>query len=296
MSLPAAASDAVMFVSALKEALQDERDLFNSKEFRRALLWDEQDDFTSIHFADAVTNDETVETHNEQDSQDPPFLLKGLPKRPLYIELGNRLCLLSSHKDEDIPLFLPAQHFGFAENATLSFPSHHLPADPSKRSMKDWINRVGTPGILSILGMRDTIGTDSRGLLPPPWNELLEAASQPFKPSRSNLSVAARARAKHAHRGAQQHFFGTVVGPVAQQNKETLDILVKLLENAAWINIHSFGGTEGGEPFLEVRVASGYGARWRADWTSDPVRPRNVSFRGFLEPQMPDGHERRWRH
>uniref|UniRef100_K1QZP0 Uncharacterized protein n=1 Tax=Magallana gigas TaxID=29159 RepID=K1QZP0_MAGGI len=38
---------------------------------------------------------------------------------------------------------------------------------------------------------------------------------------------------------------------------------------------------------LEVRQEEGYGARWTADGSS---------FRGFLEPQMVDGHSVGWKH
>ena len=58
--------------------------------------------------------------------------------------------------------------------------------------------------------------------------------------------------------------------------------LVGLTENVARINIHAFGGNDG-DPFLEVRVASGYGARWTMDWSNTGNQVHNVSFRGFLE-------------
>ena len=121
-----AAARGVTFVSALKDALKDERDLSISQQFRKALLWDKQDDFSSVD-SGTVTNGETVTTNDESDSRDPPFLLKGLPRRPLYTELGNRLCLLSSHKVKDIPLLLPAEHFGLSENAMVSAMSSSGP-------------------------------------------------------------------------------------------------------------------------------------------------------------------------
>jgi hypothetical protein len=39
----------------------------------------------------------------------------------------------------------------------------------------------------------------------------------------------------------------------------------------------------------EVRESHGYGARWH-------VTPNECIFRGFLEPQMRGGHEKKWRH
>jgi len=278
----AAPSTRDTWVSLLQDALKDKRRVHISEELREVLLWDEQDDFSSLV---------------DDEDNNPLFLLKGLPRRPLYVELGHRLYTLYCCQIEDIPLLLPAEHFGLSEypvETGTSLALAMIPDDPpTKHSMNDWINNAGTRGILYMLGMRSTIGTDPRNLLPPSWTDLLEAAARPHK-EKSALSVAARARSKHAHRGKDQ-FFGTVMGPQGKQNVETQEILVKLLLNAAWINIHTFGGNDG-EPFLEVRVASGYGARWKADWTRNGLRPHNVSFRGFLEPQMPDGHERKWRH
>jgi hypothetical protein len=113
--------------------------------------------------------------------------------------------------------------------------------------------------------------------------------------SNAKLSVSARARAKHAHRG-KECFFGEVRGSAEDQNQEAQRIVLHLLQNAVWINIHNFAGTDG-EPVLEIRIASGYGARWKADWSnSASMQPTNVRFRGFLEPQMQDGHERGWKH
>ena len=128
-------------------------------------------------------------------------------------------------------------------------------------------------------------------------------------------------------------FFGTVAGGTAVQNEAADAVVARLLSSAAWINCHAFGrggggGGEGGggegpveaaatktTTVFEVRAVSGYGARWSADWTTTTTSstatggadgddeamavarpPVNVRFRGFLEPQMEDGHERGWRH
>jgi hypothetical protein len=245
----------------------------------QALLLDDIDDFAL--FGPNLCKD-------NENTEDATFLLKGLPQRPLYVELGNRLFILHTNSKHPVqqPLLLPAAHFGLAElSEELSdvSPSPILPRKATKQCIREWINNVGTRGILTILGMRSTVGTDSRQLLPPSWKRLLETASV----EKHALSVAARARAKHAHRGNDQ-FFGLVTGNSQNQNKETYQIVICLLREAAWINIHTFGGTT--DPFLEVRVASGYGARWKLELSS------GVSFRGFLEPQMPNGHERKWRH
>ena len=50
-----------------------------------------------------------------------------------------------------------------------------------------------------------------------------------------------------------------------------------------WVNVHIITHSD---IIVECRVEQGYGMRW----TGDGV------FRGFLEPQMEDGHAQRWRH
>ena len=54
-------------------------------------------------------------------------------------------------------------------------------------------------------------------------------------------------------------------------------------------------GKMGGGGVLEVRAVSGYGARWSGDWEEEGGG-KDVLFRGFLEPQMENGFEKRWRH
>jgi hypothetical protein len=56
-------------------------------------------------------------------------------------------------------------------------------------------------------------------------------------------------------------------------------VLNRILEDATWINIHSLPHDI---KVLEVRTREGYGARW----FQNPLE-----FRGFLEPQMPNGHQ-----
>jgi hypothetical protein len=162
-----------------------------------------------------------------------------------------------------------------------------------------WFREAGDGGVLELLGLRTTVGT-GRFMLPPTVTELEEAARKPHRPDSAppHATVAARARTKHAHRGGSQSFFGTIRGGRVEQNQVTERIVSSLLRDATWVNIHAFGGT--GAPALEVRIASGYGARWSAEWIQnnpdDPFLPINVTFRGFLEPQMENGHEKKWRH
>ena len=228
---------------------------------------------------------------------------RGLPTRPLYKVVAFRLYLLrlrlvQAQSSDLVGTFqnisrpwIPAEHFGFKEEETDMLWKSAPPARPARSEILTWFRQAGHRVIFELLGFRQTVGTDSGGLLPPSWTCLCQAANQRHK-THAVLSVAARARAKHAHR-CQHGFFGVAHGSPTQQNQETLAILIRILKDAAWINIHTFGGVSG--PVLEIRVSEGYGARWTADW-SDPYQPSNVVFRGFLEPQMQDGHRRGWKH
>lgn len=60
-------------------------------------------------------------------------------------------------------------------------------------------------------------------------------------------------------------------------------VAVKILSECIWVNIHRLLHKE---TIIECRVIQGYGIRWSIDGT----------FRGFLEPQMDNGHDNNWRH
>jgi len=164
-------------------------------------------------------------------------------------------------------------------------------------------------------------------IAPPSNKSLVQAANVLHSPARKSLlTVSARARSKHAHRtvstssSSSPPFFGIAKGNTQQQNRDT-EILLrnKIIKNAVWINIHKFGGIVGeGQYVLEIREKSGYGARWLysiipsssiSEGNNDCMGTKNnkeelnsgvgaerLQFRGFLEPQMEGGHEKRWRH
>jgi len=247
-------------------------------------------------------------------------IAEGLPCRPLYRELCQRLILLSEyqHCQQRCEIQSHAGGFEMSESTTATdadftcLQNTPLPLDAEE--CVDWLDRVGEDGIRHLLGLRSTVGTLPH-LLPPDRHVLLTASQKPHKPHAKGplLSVAARARAKHAHRCTSdgQSFFllgddtrskngnrnSGVTGSAKSQNEHANRVVHKMLTEATWINIHQFGGVNQ-PPVLEVRVASGYGARWTAAWSTggESSHPSNVVFRGFLEPQMPDGHLKGWRH
>jgi hypothetical protein len=267
--------------------------------------------------------------HHDDDERDVGLLpFRGVPKQPLYLELTRRLEILHElleEKNQTRPSIFqpsisgvnpnsPSSPHLFLPAATLKFSELDRPPLPTNTTnIRDWFQKAGNDGILHLLGIRKTVGTPSQHwLLPPSWNQLTQAANQIHK---AKLTVAARARAKHAHRGGVNSFFGVAKGNPQHQNEVAADLVLQLLREAIWINIHTFGGMNEYEPVLEIRIASGYGARWTADWfyfedggsadgdgpapSPSPktrIIPQNVIFRGFLEPQMENGYELKWRH
>jgi hypothetical protein len=277
----------------------------------------------------------------------------------------------------------------------ISFPLQRPPKTVNE--IRLWLSQIGDDGIFRLLGIRNTVGSihpiEKRLMMIPSRKSLMDAAdciherkkiisssnkSKYNSKSKSNnnnnlqqlLTVAARARSKHAHRALKDSsFFGTTItGNPFKQNEETRIILRRLLNECIWINCHTFGGlslpnkneknqeaktknassmassaaslasssssnckdktvnhndndndndsdsdkNEESESWvLEIRQREGYGARWvitqlpphmTASSRKSTCYDQNsslvqvVQFRGFLEPQMVDGHEKGWRH
>jgi hypothetical protein len=237
-----------------------------------------------------ATNDDDDDglLKSSEDNDHEEIIIKGVPSYPLYRELANRLFRWERDSQGCVNLMVSAESLGLNECLTYSA----IPFRPTFSTIDYWLQKAGDRGIVRMLGMRTTVGNDSRPLLPPSRRELLLSAGENFL-EQTSLTVSARARAKHAHRSSNS-FFGEIRGNFAQQNTDTMLVIWKILLHAVWLNIHRFGGLPEGVYAFEARIHSGYGARWTGEWMD--LIPTNVKFRGFLEPQMPDGHERHWRH
>lgn len=134
--------------------------------------------------------------------------------------------------------------------------------------------------VLVLLGIGRTEG--SLDVLPPDLSLLLESFGLLHHP-KSKLTVGARALTKHCHRSSEQ-FWGLCTGTESKKNEHSMKILFEILKDCHWINIHTLPH----HTFvLELRTCAGYGLRWSHD---------GKIFRGFLEPQMENGHEVGWRH
>ena len=247
------------------------------------------------------------------------WIVQGVPRRPLYKEVAFRLWKwrrrLKENTDDNEDEFnsFDNKHTNDSQQNTLNDydPYHHvmvsagelnfqeiisasnevlLPLPPtSVKDIRHWLTTNGTTDTIQrLLGLRSTIGSDKGW--PPERLALLKASQVLNNPSKSPLTVAARARAKHAHRG-KEGYFGLAQGPPLQQNEDTSFILQRMMNEAVWMNRHCFAGVQDGSVSFEIRVPQGYGARWVINEDSE-----DILFRGFLEPHAADGHERKWRH
>ena len=154
-------------------------------------------------------------------------------------------------------------------------------AEEIKHKLSEVLSFLGQRGILDLLGLRRTLG--SVDMFPPPLSVIWKAFNRKHSP-KSILTAGARALSKHCHRDNSVKWWGVSSGTEQAKNEHAQSVLMKLLCDVTWVNIHTLPH---GVHVLEIRGSEGYGARWSQDGTV---------FRGFLEPQMSDGHAVGWRH
>ena len=146
------------------------------------------------------------------------------------------------------------------------------------------LRALGNRGILFLLGHRSTIGSHDH--LSPPISVLLDSFQHPNRAhTASSLTVGGCAVSKHWHRSIHSvassdvSFWPRPIGNEAQKNEAALRVVVAILSNVAWVNVHVVPASDGMQlPIVEIRHISGYGARWSANGTV---------FRGFIEPVPP---------
>ena len=221
------------------------------------------------------------------------------PSSPLYVEVAKRLAVwmtTGSPPSQNLQKFdllkeVRREVDGKLEQGTeispilqalgSSWDSATQQQETKIKSVATLVKRLGAGGLLDVLGMRHTVGSIES--FPPSKNVIIESFSEKHKPN-ATLSVGARALSKHVHRDQSKEWWGEFKGSEQEKNERSLRVLFRILNDAAWINIHSLPGEL---KILEVRCSEGYGARWTHDCKQ---------FRGFLEPQMVDGHASRWKH
>ena len=67
------------------------------------------------------------------------------------------------------------------------------------------------------------------------------------------------------------------------RNEKANEVSNRILDECVWINMHLLPHNN---QIIEIRESKGYGARWKV----------SGEFRGFVEPQMEGGHDKKWRH
>ncbi|EAL65277.1 hypothetical protein DDB_G0284457 [Dictyostelium discoideum AX4] len=148
----------------------------------------------------------------------------------------------------------------------------------------EFFKNLSNRNLLTMFGIRKTKLSLDTILLPGPI-QLIKSSNLLHSPppATSKLTVSSRALSKHGIR-SKDSFWGSDKGPELVKNKRSEAVLIKILKEPTWINIHLLPHDI---KILEIRNQQGYGLRWTAD---------GCFFRGFLEPQMEGGHEIGWRH
>lgn len=220
----------------------------------------------------------------------------GYPSFPLYRDLGTMLRLWMDNRScpvLDLPKYDLLDEKTYVESRLAKFKSitpllegletlwDIWAVEERKFRIRDIMVTLGKRGLMDLFGVRNTVGT--REIFPPPRKVMEEAFTKKHSPN-AELSVGARALAKHHHRDQTDSWWGICTGNEKAKNKNALDNMNKVLDNATWINIHWLPQDV---IIMEARHGDGYGARWSPD---------GKEFRGFLEPQMVDGHTVGWRH
>ena len=248
--------------------------------------------------ADKFLTDEELKTLLSESSSDrlQRSSILGYPTFPLYREIASMLQLWMLNKrcpSLDLPRFdlLDEKSYAGQREITFSTINPLLEGLNSLWSMwsegeilyrvREVLLLLGLRGILDLLGIRKTVG--SKEMLPPSRESLMASFCAKHS-EKSPLSVGARALSKHFHRDQSSSWWGDCTGSELAKNEHALALCNTILDNAVWINVHWLPH----DVFIiETRQEQGYGMRWSADGSM---------FRGFLEPQMVDGHEVGWKH
>lgn len=213
----------------------------------------------------------------------------GYPKGNLLLILINNILLCIINKSFPFSFYpLP----GFSEKTKESIDKLNkffIGNDQTKINLS-FIDKLSERGILTLLGLRETTGSincylpPSIAILTSNFFEQNSKEPNPNNPKAkvSMLTVGGRALCKHSHR-ASEGFWPDAKGGDQIKNQKAEMMLKMFLEKCIWINIH---GLPHEIAIIELRIDKGYGIRWQIDGM----------FRGFLEPQMENGHEKGWKH
>lgn len=219
-----------------------------------------------------------------------PVLLARSPlarNRPLFYQIANALVWMKERGSYEIPTSFPI----FESDITASVRADFYKQNKSLINRIDLANpahitfflkEIGRDGIHILSGLRRTHGSDVTSF-PPCTSDLYDSFE--LKHKDQPLTVGGRALSKHSVRDSNK-FWGSACGTTNAMNAAARRCLDRIIVNAEWNNIFALPH---GVKAYEVRLRQGYGARWE-------FKDGGISFRGFLEPAMKDGHEKKWRH
>ena len=260
-----------------------EKNILNQTEFKNELLLQLKNNIKNypLNFNENINNENKIFIL-ENKNYNNDFLFISYPQGNLLILIINNYLLCQKNNNfifKFYPLnsFVSETTFSSIENLTKIIKSNN------NEFNFNLLNNILTPrNILTLLGIRETTGS-LNNYLPIDKNILINSFNNLHSP-KSKLTVGARALTKHSHRSITDNFWPDQNGKEQEKNDKANKILEKILNECVWINIHGLPHEVG---ILEIRVEKGYGMRWEIN---------NNFFRGFLEPQMENGHEKGWIH
>ncbi|KAH3757433.1 sodium-coupled neutral amino acid transporter 10 [Pelomyxa schiedti] len=219
----------------------------------------------------------------------------GIPRRPFYVRIAERVCQWA--QGGRVPLDFVKMNLleepvddvkrleQYTDKVTAMSGSWATASDDQRRALLlDFVSAIGSRGLLTLLGLRCTKGSILR--VPPGPLEIIQAFNLPHAPNSSaRLTVGGRALSKHCERSRDGWWGDGLSGEESVKNRRAETALRNILSDPVWLNTHMLPHDI---PIYEIRNREGYGARWSVD--------PPFEFRGFLEPQMADGHEKGWIH
>lgn len=215
------------------------------------------------------------------------------PKRPFVREIAKELCAWATAKTFP-KAFVPMKLLNETQkpdfDSVTPLVCKFVACDPKtagaqRCSAVEMLCALGIEGVRALLGLRTTAGS-RMDVFPPGISELIHAFRRRNDLSAgAMLSVGGRALTKHCKRSKDGWWGNGLVGSDREKNEKAETALRKVLAGACWLNIHFLPHDIA---VYEIRHEEGYGARWECK------PPYN--FRGFLEPQMENGHEQGWIH
>jgi hypothetical protein len=219
-----------------------------------------------------------------------PLLLERSPiaqNRPLFYAIAGTLIKYKTTGVFPEPIPYPQMKSDTTAATVSSFFDLHMSLLESiditnSTHLQFLLRTVGKSGIHILCGLRRTAGSDT-SLFPPSTPDLHRAFVECHKGQ--PLTVGGRAFSKHSIRDSAR-FWGYCQGPNDFINEEGLKCLNRVVLNGVWNNVFVLPHDA---KAYEIRVPQGYGARWE-------FKQGGIAFRGFVEPMMEGGHEKRWRH